>query len=118
MAANAVRDKKIAVGLILALLLAFYVGSVAVEYVQAGDHGYGTGFTNRYHVPASVVRQVSAEDNIKIPAHISAAALSNLTQGDHSNGAWNEIWRWALTALACALVLWFWYAILSRIGTL
>jgi hypothetical protein len=118
MAASAVRDKKIAVGLILALLFGFYAISITVEYVQAADHGYGTGFTNQYHVPASVVRQVAATDNLKIPANISASALSSLTQGDHSNSAWNETWRWVLTALACALVLVFWYVVLSRLGTL
>jgi hypothetical protein len=118
MAANAVRDKKIAIGLILALLLGFYAVSITVEYVQAANHGYGTGFTNQYHVPASVVREVGAQDNLKIPANISASALSSMTQGDHSTGVWNETWRWVLTALAAALVLAFWYVMLSRLGTL
>src|SRR5258707_431900 len=99
MAVNAVRDKKIAIGLILALLFGFYAASIAVEYVQAADHGYGTGFTNQYHVPASVVRQVAAQDNLKIPANVSASTLSSMTQGDHSSGAWNETWRWVLSAL-------------------
>src|ERR1700745_1727974 len=107
MAANAVRDKKIAVGLILALLFAFYAISITVEYVQAADHGYGTGFSNQYHVDPSVVKQVAAEDNLKTPADVTAGQLSSMTQGDHSNGVWNEFWRLGLTALLCALVLWF-----------
>ena len=118
MAANAVTDKKIAVGLILLLLLGFYAGSIATEYIQSANNGYGSGFTNRYHVPPSVIRQVSAEDHLRIPARVTAAQLSNMTLGDHKKTAWNEIWRWVATAIAMALVLGFWYVVLSRLGTL
>ena|ERR1700722_18255736 len=118
MASTALRDKKIAVGLILIMLFGFYVTSITVEYVQAADHGYGSGFSHQYHVSPSVVKVVAAEDHLSIPAHISAAALSNLTLGNHGHGLWHDTWRWLLTLIAFGLLLWFWYAVCSRIGSI
>jgi hypothetical protein len=112
------RDKRIAVGLLLALLLIFYVASIATEYVQGANHGYGTGFSNQAHVPPQVVQQVAIQDHKSIPTNISAAALSNLTLGNHGHGLWHDTWRWALTIVALGVLLVFWYAVISRIGAI
>jgi hypothetical protein len=116
MAAATLRDRRIAVGLVLGLLLVFYVASIATEYIQAADHGYGTGFSNREHPSPAVVKQLSAEDHIAIPPHVSAAALSNLTLGNHGGGFWHDTWRWILTVIAFVVILAFWHNVISRIG--
>jgi hypothetical protein len=116
MAQATLRDKRIGVALILALLLVFYVAAIATEYVQGIDHGYGTGFSNQKHVPPEVVRQVALQDHKAIPANIGAGALSTLTLGNHGHGLWHDTWRWVLTILVFGVLLWFWYAVISRIG--
>jgi hypothetical protein len=119
MASTALRDKKRAVGLVLVMLLLFYVGSIGIEYLQAARHGYGTGFTNQYHVAPSVVRQVQAEDpHLKIPPHVTARELSKLTLGNHGHGLWHDLWRWLATITALVFLLAFWYFVISRLGTI
>jgi hypothetical protein len=115
---KAMRDKRFAVGLILVMLALFYAVSIGVEYVQSSDHGYGSGFSNQYHVPQSVIKQVSVEDHISIPANVTAKQLSNMTLGNHGGGVWHDVWRWVLTVGVLLFLLWFWWTVCSKVGLL
>jgi hypothetical protein len=112
------RDKRIATGLLLGVLLIFYVTSIGTEYVQGINHGYGTGFTNQQHVSRSVIDRFEVQLQRKLPDTITTAQLGKLTNDTSNSGVWNETWRWLATVAALIGLLWFWYVVISRIGAI
>jgi hypothetical protein len=116
--ASTIRDKRIATGLLLGFLMVFYIAAIGTEYGESIQHGYGSGFSNQQYVSPVVVKRFETKLGRHIPSNITAPQLAKLTNKTPDVGIWGEIWRWAATVAALVGLLWFWHAVISRIGAI
>jgi len=117
-AAASLRDKRIAVAMLLGFLFVFYAASLGTEYVQSINHGYGSGFTNQQFVSRDVIERFETKLHRPIPDTITAEELAHLTNKTPDLSLWGETWRWLASIGLMLSLLAFWWVVISRIGSI
>jgi hypothetical protein len=107
-----VRSQKVAVYMILITLVLFFSGAILVQELQAVRHGYGSGFSHDSHVPPQILRQAH------LPPGTSAEELAERTMVKNGSGFLHDTWRIALTFVLLALIILWWYTVISRLAPL
>jgi hypothetical protein len=107
-----VRDQKIALGLLMTLCLGSFAAFIVIDVILAAHYGYGSGLTNRGHVPDEVAIAWGAQPGI------SAQELANRTKETGPTGLWNDTWRFAVTLIAMSATVAFWYQLQSKFRTI
>lgn len=104
------RNQKVAVMLILAFLVTYFSIAIGIQFAQSVRHGYGSGFSNRGHVPDRIAKEAS------LPQGVDNVTLARESMADPKHGVWNEIWRLVATFAALIAIVFFWYIVISRLG--
>jgi heme A synthase len=106
--------------MMLILLVGWGVTIVTIEFVQAGVHGYGTGFSNDGYLPKSLLQLPQVRDNPRAIRAIKTEnqqAFINATNVQQGGGIFHDTWRILATLAVELLVILTWYIIASRSGT-
>jgi hypothetical protein len=107
-----VRDQKIALGLLMTLCFGSFAVFIVIDFMLAAEHGYGSGFTDRKHVPDQVAIEWGAQPGI------SAEDLADQTKETGGTGIWHDTWRYAVTLIGMTAIVAFWYQLQSKFRTI
>jgi hypothetical protein len=107
-----VRDQKIALGLLMTMCFGTFAAFIVIDFILAAKYGYGSGLTNRKHVPDEVAIAWGAQPGI------SAEELADRTKETGPTGFWNDTWRFAVTLIAMTATVTFWYQLMSKFRTI
>lgn len=107
----AVRRRKVGTYLMLAFMVGWIVSMVGIQMAIGVKKGFGTGFGDGGRVPADIVQTVGVGDK---PADVVAATSHNAPQ-DMSIA--EQILRITFSFAVLLAIIFFWYSIISRIGT-
>ena len=104
------RGRKLGAILLLTFAVGWFVTMVTLQFVQAGRHGYGSGFGDGGRVPPAVVQQVGGRSD---PEFVTAAT----NRPGSSGGIFGDTWRISLSVAVLLGTIFFWYVVMSRVGT-
>lgn len=107
----AIRRRKVGTYLMLAFMVGWIVSMVGIQMAIGVQKGFGTGFGDGGRVPADIVERVGVGDK----AADVVAATSHNGPSDMSIG--EQVLRIVFSFAVLLAIIFFWYSIMSRVGT-
>jgi hypothetical protein len=83
-----------------------------VQFAQSARHGYGSGFSNRSHVPAQALKRAG------LPAGAPANVVAARTDRVGGGGLFHDGWRLAAWLVFIVGIVYFYMFMMSRLGTI
>jgi uncharacterized BrkB/YihY/UPF0761 family membrane protein len=106
----AARRRKLGTYLMLFFMVGWIVSMIGMQMTIGVKKGFGTGFGDGGRVPPDIVQMVGVGDKA---ADVVAATSHNV--GDMPIG--EQVLRIAFSFAVLLAIIFFWYSIISRVGT-
>ena len=105
-----IRSRKVGTYLMLFFMIGWIVSQIGMQLAIGFQRGYGTGFGDGGRVPPDIVAKAGVGDKA---AAVVAATSHNAPQMSLAE----DIGRIVFSFIVLLAIVFFWYSIISRIGT-
>ncbi|MGH9036937.1 MAG: hypothetical protein ACRD0O_14335 [Acidimicrobiia bacterium] len=102
--------RRLGTRLMLAFTVGWFLTMITLQFVQASQHGYGSGFGDGGRVPPEVVEQVGVGDDVE-------ALVQTTSRPGSGGGAFGDVWRIVFSVAVLLGIIFFWYVVMSRVGS-
>lgn len=103
------RQRALASRVLFGLCVAWITTMVSIQFYQASVHGYGSGFGDGKRMPPELVERVGAGNDV--------AAVVKATMVPISGDIVEDVVRLVFSIAVLAGLYFFWYWLLSRLGS-
>jgi hypothetical protein len=115
------KGQQLGVTLMVIMLFGWITVTLGTQFLQASNHGFGSGFGDGRQLDPSLQHRQGVSDNPAAVAAVKAndrdAFIDATNDFDNGGGLWHDAWRLLLTLGVCITMIFFWYFMMSRTGS-
>ncbi|MGE4427423.1 MAG: hypothetical protein AB7G37_13305 [Solirubrobacteraceae bacterium] len=116
----AFRGPRLGVTLMLTLLIGWAMVTITTQFIQAANHGYGSGFGDGGHLSQKLAERPGVARNpeaLRAIDNQDREAFQRATNVDNGGGLWHDTWRLVLTLGLIVGFMFGAYLLMSRSGS-